>query len=404
MSNYAVKISDLWKRYQIGQVKSTSFRENFGQWFKRREVEYFWALREIDFEVKKGEAVGIIGKNGAGKSTLLKVLSKITYPTKGRIEIDGRISSLLEVGTGFHPELTGRQNVFLNGSILGMTKKEIQSKFDEIITFSGVEKFIDTPVKHYSSGMKVRLAFSVAAHLEPEILIIDEVLAVGDAEFQKKCLGKMEDVTGEGRTVLFVSHNLIAVSKLCSKGILLENGQLSEYGDVNDVLGSYTGIEEVKPDSLRHEFEISDSSKFAFRSIELKPENSSAKIITGKPLTFHLNYQIQDKSHVFNDCHISLEIRDRNEQVALHLTTSLGIFPISDKELKKEKSLTLRIEEMALKPGNYSLGVNCVQSNEFLNLHQNFMIFEVEESVDLEYASNQHSGMWIPKARWNWIN
>ena len=199
----------------------------------------FWALRDISFEVEKGEAVGILGKNGAGKSTLLKILSKITSPSTGHAEITGRVSSLLEVGTGFHPELTGRENVYLNGTILGMRKKEIYQKFDEIVDFSGIEKFIDTPVKRYSSGMKVRLAFAVAAHLEPEILIIDEVLAVGDAEFQNKCMGKMKDVTGKGRTVLFVSHNMSAINRLCDRAIWIDNGRIGMSGTTHDVIESY---------------------------------------------------------------------------------------------------------------------------------------------------------------------
>lgn len=199
----------------------------------------FWALQDISFDIQQGDVVGIIGKNGAGKSTLLKVLSQITAPTKGRVEIEGRVASLLEVGTGFHPELTGRENIFLNGTILGMSRKEVKSKLDQIIEFAGVEKFIDTPVKHYSSGMYVRLAFSVAAHLEPEILIIDEVLAVGDAEFQKKCLGKMQDVSTEGRTVLFVSHNMLAVQSLCNKGVLLEKGKATVYQDVGEAISRY---------------------------------------------------------------------------------------------------------------------------------------------------------------------
>lgn len=201
--------------------------------------EEFWALREVDFEIKRGEAVGIIGRNGAGKSTLLKVLSRITEPTEGRVTINGRVASLLEVGTGFHPELTGRENIYLNGAILGMTRAEIRRKFDEIVAFAGVEKFLDTPVKRYSSGMYVRLAFSVAAHLEPEILVVDEVLAVGDAEFQKKCLGKMQDVTGEGRTVLFVSHNMGAVSTLCTRGMLLDGGKLLYSGSAEEVVARY---------------------------------------------------------------------------------------------------------------------------------------------------------------------
>lgn len=202
--------------------------------------EDFWALRGVDFEINQGDVVGIIGRNGAGKSTLLKVLSRITEPTTGRIRLRGRVASLLEVGTGFHPELTGRENIFLNGAILGMSRVEIKAKFDEIVAFAGVEKFLDTPVKHYSSGMYVRLAFAVAAHLEPEILVVDEVLAVGDAEFQKKCLGKMEEVAkGQGRTILFVSHNMSAVRSLCSRAILLSNGRLVTDNSVDEVIESY---------------------------------------------------------------------------------------------------------------------------------------------------------------------
>lgn len=204
------------------------------------EVEEFWALKNVSFEVNQGDRIGIIGRNGAGKSTLLKILSRITEPTKGRITIKGRVASLLEVGTGFHPELSGRENIFLNGAILGMTRKEIQNKFDEIIAFAEVEKFLDTPVKRYSSGMYVRLAFAVAAHLEPEILIVDEVLAVGDAQFQKKCLGKMEEVGKEGRTVLFVSHNTNAIEQLCNRVIMLENGGVTPSGDnVRDAINKY---------------------------------------------------------------------------------------------------------------------------------------------------------------------
>lgn len=210
--------------------------------------EDFWALKDVNFSVNKGEVVGIIGGNGAGKSTLLKILSQITPPTTGEIRIRGRVGSLLEVGTGFHPELTGRENIFLNGAILGMKQKEIAAKFDEIVAFSGVEKFLDTPVKHYSSGMYVRLAFSVAAHMEPDILIIDEVLAVGDAEFQKKCLGKMEEITtGEGRTILFVSHNLNAIQQLCSKTIILQNGKIVFEGKTEDAIAFYTQIQNNEP-------------------------------------------------------------------------------------------------------------------------------------------------------------
>jgi lipopolysaccharide transport system ATP-binding protein len=254
-----IKVENLYKQYQLGQVSSGTLSHDFNRWLhkirgkedpyekitglnnreQKTDSKYVWALENINFQINQGEILGIIGRNGAGKSTLLKILSKVTAPTKGQIKIRGRIASLLEVGTGFHPELTGRENIFLNGAILGMTKTEIKSKFDEIVAFSGVEKYIDTPVKRYSSGMYVRLAFAVAAHLEPEILVIDEVLAVGDADFQKKCLGKMKDVSSEGRTVLFVSHNMAAVKELCSVGLFLQNGQVNSMGSMQEIIQNY---------------------------------------------------------------------------------------------------------------------------------------------------------------------
>ena len=251
MSDIAIRVENLSKQYRIGgkQAGYRTFREalldSFSapfRWMRgeRKSFETFWALDDVSFEIKQGEAVGIIGRNGAGKSTLLKILSRITKPTKGRVELYGRVASLLEVGTGFHSELSGRDNIYLNGAILGMNRREINRKFSEIVDFAGVEKFLDTPVKHYSTGMYVRLAFAVAAHLEPEILIVDEVLAVGDAEFQKKCLGKMEAVSkNEGRTVLFVSHNIDAISSLTNKGLLLAKGSLLYYGDTENTITKY---------------------------------------------------------------------------------------------------------------------------------------------------------------------
>jgi len=258
MSNIAIDVVNLGKKYQIGRLqnKTSDFRTVItdavtapfrragnllrGQAYGAAELdEEIWALKNINFQVKHGEVVGIIGRNGAGKSTLLKVLSRITEPSEGHVDIYGRVGALLEVGTGFHQELTGRENVYLNGSILGMTHNDIDRKFDEIVDFAGVEQFIDTPVKHYSSGMRLRLGFSVAAHLEPEILVVDEVLAVGDAEFQKKCLGKMGDVAGEGRTVLFVSHNISAISELCNRAVLLNNGVLDKNDHVDSVIDTY---------------------------------------------------------------------------------------------------------------------------------------------------------------------
>ncbi len=238
-----LEVHHLAKKYKIKHLSGgyLSLRERMLTAFKpgNGKAEDFWAVNDVSFEVQPGESIAIIGHNGAGKSTLLKILSKITPPTKGKIITRGRMASLLEVGTGFHPELTGRENIFFNGSLLGMKRKEIESKFDEIIDFAGVEKFLDTPLKHYSSGMQLRLAFSVAAFLEPEILVIDEVLAVGDAEFQKKCLGKMEDVSKSGRTILFVSHDLAAVEKLCPKTILLKDGKIHMAAETGKVINHY---------------------------------------------------------------------------------------------------------------------------------------------------------------------
>jgi len=245
----AIEVKDISKRFYLGHKKSGSIRDSIENAlqniFNTAHKEAFWALKDISFEVQKGEILGIVGKNGAGKSTLLKLLSRITYPTTGTFSYRGRLAALLEVGTGFHPELTARENVFLNGTLMGMSHKEVSAKFDEIIDFSGIESFIDTPVKYYSSGMYVRLAFSVAAHLEPEILIIDEVLAVGDADFQKKCLGKMDEVSKQdGRTVIFVSHNMSAVNNLCTNGILLENGRIKTIDKIEEVTRLYLSGED----------------------------------------------------------------------------------------------------------------------------------------------------------------
>lgn len=262
MSKVVLKAINISKQYRLGQVGTGTIAHDLNRWWHlargkedpyiqigetndrstKGNSDYVWSLKDINFEVKQGDVLGIIGKNGAGKSTLLKILSQVTTATTGKVKIRGRIAALLEVGTGFHPELTGRENVFLNGAILGMTKSEIASKFDEIVNFSGVEKYIDTPVKRYSSGMMVRLGFAVAAHLEPEILIVDEVLAVGDAEFQKKCMGKIKNVAGEGRTVLFVSHNMQAMSSICKTGILLKNGLIDEMSDMNTCIKKYNGL------------------------------------------------------------------------------------------------------------------------------------------------------------------
>lgn len=322
MSDTAIKVEGLAKLYKIGASKSGSLRESISRKFslfsdKRKAASStdYWALQDVSFEVKRGEAIGIIGKNGAGKSTLLKILSRITEPTKGRIEITGRVASLLEVGTGFHPELSGRENVYLNGTILGMTRREIKAKFDEIVDFSGVEKFIDTPVKHYSSGMYVRLAFAVAAHLEPEILVIDEVLAVGDLEFQKKCLGKMGEVAGQGRTVLFVSHDMQAVTTLTSKSIYLKNGQIEYIGNTNAVINHYINSNKT------NELSYIDSTP------ALKPKISKVQIKTTLPNNIQQNNDefivevtVTTPKPIKGAC-LSFQIIDSKERNYAHLWT-----------------------------------------------------------------------------------
>jgi ABC-type polysaccharide/polyol phosphate transport system ATPase subunit len=278
------------------------------------EIEEFWALRDVSFEVKQGEILGIIGSNGAGKSTLLKILSRVTEPTRGEVRIKGRVASLLEVGTGFHPELTGRENIFLNGAILGMTREEIRKKFDEIVAFAGVDQFIDTPIKRYSSGMYVRLAFAVGAHLEPDILVVDEVLAVGDAEFQKKCLGKMDDVSRrEGRTVLFVSHNLAAITDLADRGLLLTSGRVALDGSVSDALSAYlskatlTPIYTCSPERYRRSPHI--------KSVEVLTSDPDGAHRFGEPL--EIKFLIKHDEPMSRGC-ISFQIINQYHQAAVH--------------------------------------------------------------------------------------
>ena len=353
MSDIAVRVEGLGKCYQIGQNKSGDFRQSFGSWINNlrgrsngqlAESKEFWALTDINFEIKKGEAVGIIGRNGAGKSTLLKILSRITEPTKGRFEINGRVSSLLEVGTGFHPELSGRENIYLNGTILGMKRREIKAKFDEIIAFSGVEKFIDTPVKHYSSGMKVRLAFSVAAHLEPEILIIDEVLAVGDAEFQKKCLGKMDEVSrNEGRTVVFVSHNMGAMEALCTSSMLLSQGKLTSLGDTSTIIEKYLN-HDVIPSNIIDFLTTSDPS---IQVTDIKINGSTANNVNLKPnecklllsfkflakervklsIYFYLHDMFGKQIGIYSPGHLYSEKNIKNFEIGEHLIIGEALLP-----------------------------------------------------------------------------
>jgi len=312
MSDYAVEVVDVSKEYKIGSnqgnttgnIREVITSSLLAPFRRARSLiggeaygaigsnETMWALKEVNFNVKHGEAVGIIGKNGAGKSTLLKILSRITSPTEGRIRLHGRVGSLLEVGTGFHYELTGRENVYLNGAILGMTRAEIDQKFDEIVDFSGVEKFIDTPVKFYSSGMGLRLGFAVAAHLEPEILVVDEVLAVGDAEFQKKCIGKMSDVAGQGRTVLFVSHNMGAVTSLCDRAIWLDQGQVVSEGSSSDVVRQY--LMSQGDTNFAVTLPPDDSKTMALRSVEVVGESRKDQIEMTEPIHVRIGYDVNE--------------------------------------------------------------------------------------------------------------
>lgn len=343
MSNVILKVENLSKQYRLGLVGTGTIRDDLKRWWynirgkedpflkigdendrsARANSNYVWALKDINFEVKQGEVLGIIGKNGAGKSTLLKILSKITSPTTGSVKSKGTVASLLEVGTGFHSELTGRENIYLNGAILGMTKKEIASKIDEIIEFSGCERYIDTPVKRYSSGMTVRLAFAVAAFLEPDILIIDEVLAVGDAEFQKKAIGKMQDISkGKGRTVLFVSHNMAAVKSLCSRAILLQNGNVIKDGSVEKVVDKYLSI-----DSHIYSTEFEVSQIPFVKPVFIKKFNITSQIKTGT--TFNFYYEIVSNVEKQVDIAVSFKSNQEvpvyqiysghtNEQLVLH--------------------------------------------------------------------------------------
>lgn len=383
MSDVVIKVENLSKKYTIGAKASGSLRETMvNKWWDltgkiKTEINEFWALKDVSFEVKQGEVLGIIGKNGAGKSTLLKILSRITEPTSGRIEILGRVSSLLEVGTGFHPELTGRENIYLNGTLLGMSRNEVMYKFDEIIDFSGVEKFIDTPVKHYSSGMYVRLAFAVAAHLEPEILIIDEVLAVGDAEFQKKCLGKMKDVSEkDGRTVIFVSHNLVAVKALCKKGILLANGNNIGYDLINPIVNQYTKNGSVESENkIRNIFNYEypsgfDKNPIYFKEVFLEKESFTPSEDIVISIRLH-NIIKQGLKNIIISCHLN----DINDNLIYHISNAFVDKLIV--EHNPNNTYNFIILKNSLKPGKYYINLWLGTNGEEINNITNCLSFEI---------------------------
>ncbi len=390
----AIQIENLSKSYRIGRknvvpdtlvgslkgIVAAPFRNlgklrrlntNINRGRVNASEDILWALKDVSFEVHQGDVVGVIGRNGAGKSTLLKVLSRITEPTSGRGTIRGRVSSLLEVGTGFHPELTGRDNIYMNGTILGMTKKEIDRKFDEIVDFSGVERFLDTPTKRYSSGMQVRLAFAVAAHLEPEILIVDEVLAVGDASFQAKCMGKMKEVATGGRTVMFVSHNLASVRALCKRGIVMQSGTVQCDGSIDEAIACYVG-------SLQQRSEVGVADRTdrggngQARLLKAAAVGNQSTITTGSPVEFRFAYQsdVPDVECVFT-------IYDDRGDALLMLTsqraTSADLIDDPD-----GKQLDCTISELPLLPGDYRLNVALKSGDETLDHLEGAVCFTVE--------------------------
>ena len=406
--NVAIRVENIGKRYQLGHVVSfkRTLRETLtaipGAFTKKthdaqyhpaqnssphpsgKESEYFWALQNINFEVRPGEIVGIIGRNGAGKSTLLKILSRITTPSTGLCRIRGRIVSLLEVGTGFHQELTGRENIYLNGAILGMKKTEIDIKFDEIVAFSGVEKFIDTPVKRYSSGMRVRLAFAVAAHLEPEIMFIDEVLAVGDSEFQKKCLNKMKEISQQERTILFVSHNMSAIQRLCSRAIYLDKGEIKMDGTTDTVVEKYLSSTPLFNNSFTDLNIKNDSGqsfeKTQFTKCQIKnaagDETSSLKY--GEPFTLHLEIQT-GKSYHSLACAVGIDSYDGQRIFTSDSEEFETLFSVSPSSPCK---ISVTFSRIMLMPGQYRLSKLMVRhGKQELNTVLNVAGFEITEQV-----------------------
>jgi len=375
----AIEISSVSKHYTLGR-NSDTLRETLSGIFspKKANTSLFKALDNVSFNVERGESVGIIGKNGAGKSTLLKILSRISQPTEGEVKIFGKVSSLLEVGTGFHPELTGRENIFLNGSILGMSRIEIKLKLDQIIEFSGIEQFLDTPVKRYSSGMYVRLAFAVAAHLDPEILIVDEVLSVGDAEFQQKCMGKMNEVASGGRTILFVSHNMDAVKRLCPKAVWLKQGTVNAEGKSDDLVRAY--LDEFSTISkftkAADRTDRQGSGDLQLQDVQLLTEEDN-KIVSGKPLRIRL----QIKSNIIDPakCLVTVGIRDADRRRIGTLSTR---FEQKLLTLKGHSNVYFDIPKLTLAPGKYYMNVFIAHrtENDISDWIEDAATFEVSSS------------------------
>ena len=411
----AIEFNNISKQYRLGLVSTRTLSHDLNRWWQTAvlhredpylkigstndrstaaDSEYVWALKDIDFKVEQGDVVGIIGKNGAGKSTLLKLLSRVTGPTTGTIKAKGRIGSLLEVGTGFHPEMTGRENIYMNGAILGMTKSEITRKLDEIVDFSGCERYIDTPVKRYSSGMMVRLGFAVAAHLDPEILVVDEVLAVGDAEFQKKAIGKMQDVSqGEGRTVLFVSHNMASVKRLCHTGVLLQNGSIKTIGQINEVVENYIGGEEKSQNVYFEDLQFAPGNeKLRIKSFEVVPLDGGKTINVETGLRVKLvfmNYQ----PNIMMDA--TFELHTIEDLIVFH--TGKVLTPEKDSRVGLY-TVEFDIPPYTLNTGMYKMIVWFGENQRYV-LWGNFEhVFEIENTLTGQgYNMNTMPGVMKPR-------
>lgn len=399
MGDTIIKVEGLSKQYRLGEVGTGMLTHDLNRWWhrlrgkedpylsigdendrtKKGSSEYVWALRDVNFEVKQGDVLGVIGRNGAGKSTLLKILSRTTTPTQGSIKVKGRIASLLEVGTGFHPELSGRDNIFLNGAILGMSKEEIRAKFDEIVDFSGVERYIDTPVKRYSSGMYVRLAFAVAAHLDPEILVVDEVLAVGDAEFQKKCLGKMKEASDkQGRTVLFVSHNMAAISSLCGTGLVLQQGRVKNYGSTEECVKIYlTENLKISQVDLSERKDRVGNGVFRFTEVLFldKDMNAQPNFLSGGELNILMKYKTLNNETLRN---VSISIGIKNSADMQLTVVSNEISGAAFDQLPPEGTILCRIPRLPFLGDTYSLNLFSRVNGEIADWVQNACTLEIE--------------------------
>jgi lipopolysaccharide transport system ATP-binding protein len=421
MSDPIIRVENLSKKYiighqQEGRSRYVSLRDVIANGAKsliaqipnpksqiQNNFEEFWALKDVSFEIEQGDRVGIIGRNGAGKSTLLKILSRITEPTRGRIHIKGRVASLLEVGTGFHPELTGRENIYLNGAILGMSKEEIKKKFDEIVAFAEIEKFLDTPVKRYSSGMYVRLAFAVAAHLEPEILIVDEVLAVGDLQFQKKCLGKMEDVAKEGRTVVFVSHQIASINQLCHNIIWLDKGQIVSQGSTTEILPKY--LAQGSSDDPVVILETTKYTKdifFTKASLLDQKGNPSTELDVQFPFSIHLNYEV---TKPLTGVEMALRIKT-SEGVPVFTTVYSDYSDISKMDKVPGSYIaSVEIPELFLMPGSYTISFATFQFERTFHLLSQFddvIRFRVCETGTKLAKYNDHRNIGLVLVAFPW--